>query len=427
MKQIKVIVSVFLALWQSEEMTTQNVTFYNINKSWKDAVYHCALQGGVLESNVTLLREQTEIQNSDEGVWIGKFTTLTNWTYIRGCYLINENFQHFQLELSNSVELQCQMLCNEFKFYSIKGEDCFCIDDIHSFVRSNNCNCVGCYKVWEHGLPDFGTTDRKDRCIATDGCDSGKLRRSYENCNYNFYVNCGNNNFGILVLFNDIKIMMQNLDIVTQTTRRPQKNVKDKALFIKWYSDSLCDSPGIQRKHWTSGTRHDETFCIRKSWTDEDKGDVISIPNLSIVPQNNAEFDDWGSIAAGIITSTIVLTVSILLIRLQFVSDYQKEKQTIHKSQNPCPVQDLDELHINNDTFQTAVDHDIDVGNDSPPYEILSRHPAVNSTYDCLNVNCTPESENVYINTNKSAISTSDFNETDSKLHEQNQRVKQKN
>lgn len=68
------------------ELTTQNVTFYNINKSWKDAVYHCALQGGVLESNVTLLREQTEIQNSDEGVWIGKFTTLTNWTYIRGLF-----------------------------------------------------------------------------------------------------------------------------------------------------------------------------------------------------------------------------------------------------------------------------------------------------------------------------------------------------
>ncbi|VDI79898.1 Hypothetical predicted protein, partial [Mytilus galloprovincialis] len=83
MKQIKIIVSVFLALWQSEELTTQNVTFYNINKSWKDAVHHCELQGGVLESNVTLLREQDEIKNSDEGVWIGKFRTLTNWTCIR--------------------------------------------------------------------------------------------------------------------------------------------------------------------------------------------------------------------------------------------------------------------------------------------------------------------------------------------------------
>lgn len=29
--------------------------------------------------------------------------------------------------------------------------------------------------------------------------------------------------------------------------------------------------------------------------TDEDKGDLISIPNLSIVPQNNAESNNWGS------------------------------------------------------------------------------------------------------------------------------------
>lgn len=28
--------------------------------------------------------------------------------------------------------------------------------------------------------------------------------------------------------------------------------------------------------------------------TDADKGDLISIPNLSITPQNNAESDNWG-------------------------------------------------------------------------------------------------------------------------------------
>lgn len=90
-------------------------------------------------------------------------------------------------------------------------------------------------------------------------------------------------------------------------------------------------------------------------------------------------------------------------------------------------MQDLDELHINNETFQTAVDHEIDGGNNSPQYEILNRYPAVNSSsYDCLNVTCTPGSENVYINTNNSSTSMSDFTGTDSKFHEKNERKTQK-
>lgn len=37
-----------------------------------------------------------------------------------GCYVINGNFQHFKIKHSNSPELQCQMLCDAYKFYSIK-------------------------------------------------------------------------------------------------------------------------------------------------------------------------------------------------------------------------------------------------------------------------------------------------------------------
>ncbi|XP_076082615.1 uncharacterized protein LOC143053713 [Mytilus galloprovincialis] len=175
-----------------------------------------------------------------------------------------------------------------------------------------------------------------------------------------------------------------------------------------------------------------ETICKRERsffcrfGTDDDKGDFISIPNLSIGPQNNAESNNWRSIAAGTITSTIVLIIAILVYFI-LRRRLSKKKPTIHKSQNSCPVQDLDELHINNETFQTAVNHEIDDGNNSPPYEILNRYPAViSSSYDCLNVTFTQESENVYINTNNSATSMSDFTGTDSKFHEQNERVKQK-
>lgn len=72
----------------------QNVTFYNITKSWKDAVNFCLRNGGVLESNVTLLNEEiTDLQEEDTmnivDVWFGKYELLTNWTYIRGLYQSN--------------------------------------------------------------------------------------------------------------------------------------------------------------------------------------------------------------------------------------------------------------------------------------------------------------------------------------------------
>ncbi|OPL33430.1 hypothetical protein AM593_04161, partial [Mytilus galloprovincialis] len=289
------------------QLTMQNVTFHNAEQTWKNAANFCSSKGGVLESNVTLLREQDELKDANNDVWLGKFRTLTNWTYIRD------------------------------------------------------------------RLPDFGTTDITKKCIAALHCVHGKIKRSSEKCETRYYVTCDN----------DVE-----LGYDYGTYQDAVEECERQGSFIKWYS------------YWTSGTRHDEIFVIRKAWTDEDKGDLISIPNLSIVPQNNAESNNWGSIAAGTITSTIVLIVAILTKRASDVNilvtmmtnqstirfRLSKKKPTIHKSQNSCPVQDLDELHINNESIQTAIDHEIDGENNSPPYEILNRYPAVNSSsYDCLN------------------------------------------
>lgn len=62
----------------------QNVTFHNTEQTWKNAANFCSSKGGVLESNVTLLMEQDEYKYAKNGLWLGKFRTLTNWTYIRG-------------------------------------------------------------------------------------------------------------------------------------------------------------------------------------------------------------------------------------------------------------------------------------------------------------------------------------------------------
>lgn len=65
----------------------QNVTFYDEEKSWIDAANFCSNNGGVLESNVTLLLQHlSDITESGEheDIWLGKIELLTEWTYVRG-------------------------------------------------------------------------------------------------------------------------------------------------------------------------------------------------------------------------------------------------------------------------------------------------------------------------------------------------------
>ncbi|XP_076083337.1 uncharacterized protein LOC143054267 [Mytilus galloprovincialis] len=335
MDTFQFLVSVFLILLKCEEFTMQNVTFSNGKKSWKDAVHHCSVRGGVLESNITLLREQDEFKNvieNDQQMWIGKFKTLTNWTYIRGCYVINGNFQHFDLEPSKTMELQCQMLCDKYKFYSIKGADCYCIANISLFVRSKNCNCVGCYKVWEHQLPVFGSDDGISKCIATTSCDGENFRRDYKRCGQ---------------IDNILQVICDNdadLGYIYENYQDAADHCERQGSFIKWHS--ICNSTDLPG-YWTSGTRHDETFVIRKAYftenlqpkncfilkknggeekkncdddfrffcrfeTDEDKGDIISIPNLSMSPKTTVQSDNSRGIIIGIVVSIIVVILIIV-------------------------------------------------------------------------------------------------------------------
>ncbi|XP_076083338.1 uncharacterized protein LOC143054268 [Mytilus galloprovincialis] len=335
MDTLQFLVTVFLILLKFEESTMQNLTFYNTPKTWKYAANFCSHKGGVLESNVTLLKELDEFKSANEDVWIGKFKTLTNWTYIQGCYSINGEFQHFKLELDKTLELQCQMLCEKYKFYSIKEEDCYCIANISSFVRNTNCTCVGCYKVWEHRLLDFGSANRRDKCIAVDGCVTGKLKRSYETCTTVYYVTC-DNGAELGYIHND-------------DYHAAAEDCERRGSFIKWYSNSSCVATSIPQ-YWTSGTRSTEIFLLRKPYftenfqpeecyilkenggdgkkncnedlrfvcrfeTDEDEGNMISIPNLSTPPQKRVQSDDSGNIAAGIVTSIIVViaVISVLV------------------------------------------------------------------------------------------------------------------
>ncbi|XP_052097068.1 uncharacterized protein LOC127732057 [Mytilus californianus] len=425
MEKFQILVSVIFTLWKCEELTMLNVTFHNIKESWKDAAKFCLHKGGVLESNVTLLREQDEFKNATAYMWLGKYRTFTNWTYVRGCFLINGNFQHFEIELSNTAELQCQMLCDKYKFYSIKGADCYCIEDIDSFARSANCNCVGCYKVWEHRLPDFGTAKKNEKCIAAIQCVSNKLKRRYVKCDTKYDVTCDNDA--------ELGYTYDNYQAVAE-------ECEGQGSFIKWYSDNVCAIQGFS-EHWTSGTRQNKIFLLRKAYVtenlqpgkcfilkkdkdreekencknkhlpffcrfekDEDKGDIISIPNLSM-PQKNVQSDDLGSIAAGTVTSIIVVIVVISVLVFIHRRRLSKKTPTLHESQNNSRLQDTVGLPSNYETSKAPVYYEIDAENFGPHSGKLNCSRAVNNiTYDQVNSYKIPKSQNVNQSTNSSIL-----------------------
>ncbi|XP_076083336.1 uncharacterized protein LOC143054266 [Mytilus galloprovincialis] len=421
MDTLQFLVSVFLILLKCEESTMQNVTFYNTPKTWKSAANFCSHNGRVLESNVTILKKLNEFINAEKDVWIGKFKTLTKWTYIQGCYLLNGKFQHFKLERSQTLELQCQMLCEEDQFYSIKEEDCYCIANISSFVRKTNCNCDGCYKVWKHQLSNFSSTDERANCIAAEECAFGKLKRSYQNCAKTYYVTCDNG---------------ANLNYTYgENYHAAAQDCEERGSFIKWYSDSVCETTDFPI-YWTSGTRYTETFRLRKPYftenlqpeecyilkkdgredykncntdkkrffcrlgTDEDKGDIISIPDLSMTPQKNVRSDNSGSIAAGIVTSIIVVIAVISVLVLIHRRRLSRKKPTSHESQNNTRLQDTVGLPSNHEISKAPIYHEIDNENFGPRSGKLNCSRAVNNiTYDQ-----TPNSKNVNQSANSSIL-----------------------
>ncbi|XP_052097273.1 uncharacterized protein LOC127732232 [Mytilus californianus] len=255
MKKLQLLIYVFLILWKFEGLIMQNVTFYNEKKSWKEAANFCSKKGGALESNVTLLSEHLRgiTQNGEhEDIWLGKSELLTKWTYVLGCFYIYGDFQHFVIEPPETAKLKCQMLCNNYKFYSINGKDCYCIEEILPFHRANNCNCVGCYKVWEHQLPNFGSLDSSKQCIVATGCDGKNLQRSYEDCNENYNATCDN-----------------GAKLEYQKYLTAADECETQGSFIKWYPDNYCVTQTLKHQHWTNGRRHKETLLLKNSYDTE--------------------------------------------------------------------------------------------------------------------------------------------------------------
>ncbi|XP_052097056.1 uncharacterized protein LOC127732054 [Mytilus californianus] len=242
MKDQQLLLSVFIALLSCDEgRSTVNLTLYRQEMSWKNASNFCSQHNGVLESNTTVVIDQFEIEgNGIQNVWFGKYEAYSQWAYIRGCFFINGNVKHFavwQLE-----ELDCQKMCEKYKFYTIKGTDCYCLHGISSFEKSNHCYCTDCFKVWEHQLQEFdtGEYDNPPECIAVTNCLFGTLRRRYDPCELNHNVTCDNN---------------FNLGFSSDNHHDASIKCERQGSFIKWFPENFCTSDRLNHPFWTSERR----------------------------------------------------------------------------------------------------------------------------------------------------------------------------
>ncbi|XP_052097055.1 uncharacterized protein LOC127732053 [Mytilus californianus] len=243
--------SLFIALWKhGQGKHILNSTFFEQKLSWKNAAEFCSQHDGVLESNATLVMQKFEnISNSIFNLWLGKYVSYSNWSYIRGCFLFYGKLLHFSLEYSE--ELECQKLCERYTFYSAREKDCYCTDDISSFERKTDCNCAGCFKVWEHKLPRFKNKQHGNGCIAATQCDGDNVSREYQPCEQHHDVTCDDN---------------RQLGYTYVNYQNASEDCKKGGSFIKWYPDDFCSSNKFDHPFWTSGRRHNHTFYLKKSY-----------------------------------------------------------------------------------------------------------------------------------------------------------------
>ncbi|CAC5408484.1 unnamed protein product [Mytilus coruscus] len=300
--------------------------------SWENATDFCSQHNGVMESNTTLVIEQfKKIQSNIKNVWLGKYEAYSQWAYIRGCFLIYGNLQHFTLK--HSEQLECQKLCERYKFYTVQDIDCYCTNDISSFERKTNCNCAGCYTVWEHKLPSFGNEQNGNDCIAATKCVGDNVSQEYTQCETNYDVTCDNN---------------KNLGYLYGYYQNASRDCRKGGSFIKWYSDDFC-SPKRTLAHpfWTGGRRLNHTFHLKKSddiqhlqlhrffkihrtknnetqekgvqncdrrfsffcrfGTDDDDGEIIFIPNMS--PKSGVPTDATASAIGGTVSAVLIIAL----------------------------------------------------------------------------------------------------------------------
>ncbi|XP_063406108.1 uncharacterized protein LOC134690064 [Mytilus trossulus] len=173
---------------------TSIISYYVTKLSWTEARDFCFNQSGILESNHTVIRAQSD--NMTEEVWTGTYTTWSEWAAIWGC---NVHPPTVSSVFEDDDYSECQRFCQATEYFGYNGSFCYCMDKprvstLFTFCKSFPKDFIKVYKqnITAVKAPLLYTPKIELRCMSAQ-CQDGDIIFRSENCRYLFEGICGKN------------------------------------------------------------------------------------------------------------------------------------------------------------------------------------------------------------------------------------------
>ncbi|CAC5424337.1 unnamed protein product [Mytilus coruscus] len=173
-----------------------NLTFYNESKTWSDAKDICFMNGWILETDETIIRNDLK---EHVKIWLGAYSMITPWAGVFGCYFWNadDRIEPIEFDLQNKEECQIRCPLSKYEFFVFKEKTCYCFnsdklpkDDIYQKKCSNSTETDYVFIYKQNIEPDRDATDT-NKCMAVECKDRDRIFTP-ENCNSTYKVLCGN-------------------------------------------------------------------------------------------------------------------------------------------------------------------------------------------------------------------------------------------
>ncbi|XP_071143400.1 uncharacterized protein [Mytilus edulis] len=235
-----------------------NLTFYNESKTWSDAKDFCFVNGGILETDETIIKTDHDYTKEHVKLWLGTFSMITPWAGVFGCYLWNADGRIESTGNDFQNKEECQIRCpqSNYEFFVFKGESCYCFTSEklpHDEISPKNCSdstetdYVFIYKQ------NIGPTIDRDwndtyTCITLECKNSGRHRFfTAENCDSMYNALCENTKKISAINFYNSTKFCENEDS-----------------YVRWDPSSSCSNSkeSFDSKYWTSITRSKQMFRV---------------------------------------------------------------------------------------------------------------------------------------------------------------------
>ncbi|XP_076083347.1 uncharacterized protein LOC143054276 [Mytilus galloprovincialis] len=252
-------ISVILAIGNCDN--DFNLTFYNERKTWSEAKDFCFVNGGILETDETIIIKDHDYTKDNVKLWLGAYSLITPWSGVFGCYFWNEDDRNKSIEFELQNKEECQIRCPKsiYECFAFKEKTCYCLNSenlpqSHDDTSPKKCSdstetdYVFIYRQIQEG-PDIDSDTYN--CIAVECKNLGRDRVfTAENCDSMYNVLCDNTeNRSTINAFNATKFC------------------EDEGSFVRWDPSLSCTNSeeSFDQKHWTSIKRSKQMFLLTAS------------------------------------------------------------------------------------------------------------------------------------------------------------------